>query len=98
MQDAAMGQGYPMADLRARQFVTRDFDAFDLIIGMDRENIADIETLRPEGNKTQVAVFTDFQNGSADHVPDPYYTRDFDGALALIEDCADGLIKKLDRA
>ena len=26
-----------------------------------------------------------------DHVPDPYYTRDFDGALDLIEKAARGL-------
>ena len=31
-----------------------------------------------------------------DHVPDPYYTRDFDGALDLVERCAEALLDRLD--
>lgn len=92
MQEAAKRRGYDFSDLRARQFVAADFDHFDLIIGMDATNLADIETLRPLGNDTPVRCFTDYapQSGMQE-VPDPYYTRDFDGALDLIEDCAKGL-------
>ena len=92
MQAAARARGYDLSDLRARQFTAADFDRFDLIIGMDAKNIAGIEALRPTGNATPVRLMTDYapQTG-ADHVPDPYYTRDFDGALDLVEDCARGL-------
>ena len=92
MQEVALARGYDISDLRARRISVADFEAFDLIIGMDESNIADIEELRPVGNETPVRLFTDFapQTG-ADHVPDPYYTRDFDGALDLIETAAKGL-------
>jgi len=30
-----------------------------------------------------------------DHVPDPYYSGDFDGVLDLIETCARGLAARL---
>ncbi|WP_170326823.1 low molecular weight protein-tyrosine-phosphatase [Ruegeria arenilitoris] len=92
MQSAARARGIDLSDLRARQFVAEDFDRFDLIIGMDAENIRNIESLRPAGNETPVRLLTDFapQTG-ADHVPDPYYTRDFDGALDLIEAAVAGL-------
>ncbi|WP_170404332.1 low molecular weight protein-tyrosine-phosphatase [Ruegeria arenilitoris] len=92
MQAAARARGIDLSDLRARQFGIDDFDRFDLIIGMDTENIRNIETLRPAGNETPVRLLTDFalQSG-ADHVPDPYYTRDFDGALDLIEAAVAGL-------
>ncbi|MBO9444421.1 low molecular weight protein-tyrosine-phosphatase [Ruegeria sp. R14_0] len=92
MQKAALARGIRLDDLRARQFVAADFNRFDLIIGMDADNIADIEALRPAGNQTPVSLMTDFapQSG-ADHVPDPYYTRDFDGALDLIEIAVEGL-------
>ncbi|WP_170429986.1 low molecular weight protein-tyrosine-phosphatase [Ruegeria arenilitoris] len=92
MQAAARSRGIDLSDLRARQFGIEDFDRFDLIIGMDTENIRNIETLRPAGNETPVLLLTDFalQSG-ADHVPDPYYTRDFDGALDLIEAAVAGL-------
>jgi protein-tyrosine phosphatase len=38
-------------------------------------------------------LFNDYApDRGADHVPDPYYTRDFEGALDLIEACARGLL------
>jgi protein-tyrosine phosphatase len=99
MQAAAGARGYDLSDLRARQLDARDFDRFDLIIGMDRQNIEDIEALRPEGNTTPVRSFTEFApDGGLNHVPDPYYTRDFDGALNIIEAAAAGLKAHLSRA
>ncbi len=96
MQAAALQRGYDLSGLRARQLGVADFDNFDLIIGMDAENIADTERLRPAGNTTPVRLFTDYApETGADHVPDPYYTRDFDGALALIETASNGLIATL---
>ena len=74
----------------------QDFDDFDLIIGMDSDNIDQIEELRPGGNRTQVHLFTDYaRNCGVTHVPDPYYTSDFEGALDLIEIAANGLKQAL---
>ena len=83
---AAEARGYPMSDLRARQFMSADFDRFDLIIAMDRQNLADIEAQRPDGSDTPVRLMLDHlpEAGMRD-VPDPYYTRDFEGALDLVE-------------
>lgn len=97
MQQAARARGYDMSALRARQFRRADFDDFDLILAMDGQNLSDIEDLRPAGNATPVRLFTDYLPDNsvfagATEVPDPYYTRDFDGALRLIENCADGLL------
>lgn len=93
---AATRRGYDFSDLRARQFTAVDFTAFDLIIGMDASNLRNIEALRPAGNETPVRLFTDYApNSGATEVPDPYYTRDFDGALDLIEDCARGLVAEV---
>ena len=89
MQEAARERGYEMSDLRARQLSGADFDAFDLIIVMDHDNLRDAEALRPSGNETPVKLLTDYGQGG--EVPDPYYTRDFDGVLDLIESCVAGL-------
>lgn len=40
MQSAALNRGVDLSDLRARQFRAEDFSAFDLIVGMDADNIA----------------------------------------------------------
>ena len=79
---AAAQQGIDLRPLRARQFMPADFDAFDLIVAMDGKNLADIKAQRPAGNTTPVRMFADTD------VPDPYYTRDFDGALAMISAAA----------
>ena len=64
---------------------------------MDSENLSKIEALRPADNPTPVRLLTDFApHTGADHVPDHYYTRDFDGALDLIEAAVDGLVAYLD--
>lgn len=97
MQKAAMRRGVDLSDLRARGFRARDFEHFDLIIGMDADNIATMERLRPADNATPVRLFTDYVEGPDTYVPDPYYTRDFDGALDLIERCAAGLKDQLRR-
>ena len=96
MQKAAIERGYDLSDLRARQIMARDFDRFDLILAMDDRNLRAIEALRPAGNATPLRLFTDYapERGMT-HVPDPYNTRDFDGTLDLIEDCARGLIARL---
>lgn len=96
MQTAAIARGIDISDLRARQFVAEDFTHFDLIIAMDSNNLHDIERLRPGGNQTPVRLFTDYlSDADADHVPDPYYTRDFDGALDLIDQSAKALCATL---
>ncbi|MDQ2094774.1 low molecular weight protein-tyrosine-phosphatase [Rhodalgimonas zhirmunskyi] len=95
MQAAAGARGIDLSPLRARQFEAGDFTRFDLIIGMDAANIAAIERLRPDGAATPVRLFTDYAQGRGSEVPDPYYTRDFDGALDLIEACAEGLLRDL---
>lgn len=96
MQAAAAARGYALSALRARQFSAADFDGFDLLIGMDMDNIADMKTKRPNGNSTPIHLFTDYTvDSQASDIPDPYYTRDFSGALQLIEDASAGLIAAL---
>lgn len=96
MQAAALARGIDMSDLRARQFGPEDFARFDLIVAMDGDNLARIEAQRPQGSDTSVHLLTDYAPDSgADHVPDPYYTRDFDGTLDLIEKAVGGLIAQI---
>ena len=95
MQDAARAKGYDLSNLRARQVSRADFQNFDLIVAMDGDNRGDLASVGPTD---RVRLLTDFAPDSgADHVPDPYFTRDFDGALALIEACAEGLLDALER-
>lgn len=96
MQKAAGMRGYDLSDLRARQVAARDFLRFDLILAMDSQNLDHLRRLGGRGGGANLKLFTDYApDTGAAHVPDPYYTRDFDGALDLIERCADGLLDQL---
>lgn len=95
MQEAARAHGIDMSALRARQIVPQDFERFDLILGMDADNIEDIERLRPAGNTTQLALLAPYAGTGDDTVPDPYYTRDFEGTLNLVQRAICGLARHL---
>lgn len=95
MQNAAHRRGYDLSALRARQFVAEDFDRFDLIIVMDRANLLAVNALRPTASLTPVERFLDYGQDNRTDVPDPYYTRDFDLTLDLVEQASAGLIAYL---
>lgn len=96
MQEAAKARGIDISDLRARQVCLDDFLRFDLIVAMDRENLSDIEDLRPSESMTPVVLFAPYADIGAEHdVPDPYYTRDFEGCMDILQSAAQGLIKEL---
>ncbi len=52
-QDVALARGIGLAAQRARQITVEDFRRFDLILGMDDENMAALSALRP-ANATAV--------------------------------------------
>jgi protein-tyrosine phosphatase len=95
MQEAARARGYDLSPLRARQVLPTDLSDFDRVIVMDADNAADLASF---GSTDRVTLFTEYAPSSgATYVPDPYFTRDFEGALALIEDCAEGLLDALEQ-
>lgn len=92
---AAAARGYDNSRQRARQIGPQDFHDFDLILGMDAANIADLRRLKPEGAKAEIRPF----HPSGREVPDPYYggPADYEHALDLIEEAVDGLIGEMVR-
>ena len=88
-QAAAERRGVTLAEIRARRVDERDFDTFDLILAMDRDNLADLELRRPPRNGTPIRLFLDDMD-----VPDPYYGGEegFAMMMDLIELGAERLI------
>lgn len=61
----AEARGYPMADLRAQQFTTADFDWFDLILAMDRSNLRDISGASAQAQRGQCRAVSGAHAGAA---------------------------------
>lgn len=95
---AAAQRGYDLASLRARQVVENDFHQFDFILAMDRNNLADLQAIRPARSTAELGLFLDYAGDFPEsEVPDPYYGGDqgFELVLDLIENASDGLIARL---
>jgi protein-tyrosine phosphatase len=95
---AARRRGYDLSAQRARQVSADDFERFDLVLAMDRANLADLERLRPRSAPAQVGLFLDFAPGCGFmEVPDPYYgsVEDFERVVDLCEAGARGLLHTL---
>jgi len=95
---AARRRGYDLAGLRARQVRREDFARFDYVLAMDRANLAELESLRPEGATAKLGLFLEFApEAPVLDVPDPYYggIEDFEIVLDLCETAARGLLARL---
>lgn len=80
----------------ARQFTKADFEEFDLILAMDRENYEDICSLDRSGRYHHtVRLMCDFcTRHQLKEVPDPYYGGDagFNQVIDLLFDACEGLL------
>jgi protein-tyrosine phosphatase len=92
MQDAARAAGLDLSAQRARQVTAADFARFDLILAMDGENLSDLAAMDP-GTGARLARYLDPLGGG--DVPDPYFTREFDAAVALIQEAAAAWARRL---
>lgn len=89
---------YDLSMLRARQFELSDFEEFDLILPMDRENHHRLTYLKPVNTKTELRLFMSYIPAlSKTDVPDPYRRRiaAFEKALDLIEMGAGAIVENL---
>jgi len=99
-QQAARRRGYDMSALRARVVAPEDFERFDLILAMDRENLSVLRRRAPRERHDRIRLFLEFAPdlGTAE-VPDPYYggPNGFEEVLDLVEGAARALLAHLRR-
>jgi protein-tyrosine phosphatase len=101
MKQFAKKRGYQLTSISRPVDSQRDFDRFDYIIGMDRQNVQDLKVLaRDETDRNKIFLMTDFCISSKyDSVPDPYFggAAGFELVLDILEDACEGLIRKLQK-
>jgi protein-tyrosine phosphatase len=76
----------------ARQVTRSDFEDFDLLVAMDRANLADLRAIAPPGTEDKVRLLLDGRD-----VPDPYYggRHGFDEVLDLVQAGCERLLDDL---
>jgi protein-tyrosine phosphatase len=99
-QEAALRRGVLLDDLRGRQVRREDFDRFDYIVAMDRNNVRDLLDLADPSHHHKVRLLMEFDtNYGIDEVPDPYYGGEngFERVLDMIEAAGFGLLEEVRR-
>jgi protein-tyrosine phosphatase len=90
--------GFPLVGA-ARQFEREDLTEFDLILAMDKDNFAQINSLDRDGKwRDRIKLMCDFcHEHTLKSVPDPYYGGDegFNFVIELLVDACNGLIDHL---
>lgn len=100
-QAVARARGVDMSRLRARRLVAEDFENFDWILVMDRQNLAAALAMAPARHRGRLRLFMEFAPHLPQReIPDPYYGEqaDFERVFALAEQAARGLLRELVRA
>ena len=100
-QQHALDRGYQMDNLRARLVDDSDFDQFDYILAMDKQNLSDLKSMNCQSYSGKLGLFLDFCRNpnfsEFSEVPDPYYGGDqgFSLVLDLIEDASSELLRQI---
>ncbi len=96
MRATAKHHGLSIDHLRARQFVTSDFDEFDLIYAMDSSNFNNILKLaRNDEDRSKIMmILNEITPGLNKAVPDPYYGGDegFEDVYKMLDEATDIII------
>lgn len=100
MRQHAKKRGINLTSI-SRKFAVEDFDRFDYIIAMDRQNLEDMKQLaRNQSDLEKLHMMTSFSKQfNYDHVPDPYYGGEegFELVLDILEDTSQGLFQFLQK-
>ncbi|MGB2242638.1 MAG: low molecular weight protein-tyrosine-phosphatase [Porticoccaceae bacterium] len=100
-QQHALDRGYQMDNLRARLVDDSDFDQFDYILAMDKQNLSDLKSMNCQAYSGKLGLFLDFCRNpnfsEYSEVPDPYYggEQGFSLVLDLIEDASSELLRQI---
>lgn len=86
--------GIPYEKRRAVQITRDDYDQYDLIIGMDAENMRDLRRLSQGDPAGKCHLLLEFAGETRD-VADPWYTGDFDITYRDVLQGCQGLLKSL---
>jgi len=97
-RSAALKRGIDISDQRARKLTPADFDEFDYVLVMDRENLGAVEDICPPAHAGKVRLLLEHApHLGIEEVPDPYYggAAGFERVLDMIEAASQGLLEHI---
>jgi len=102
MRQTAKIRGFSCTSISRRVNSKPDFERFDYIVAMDRQNLKDLKAMaQNDTDRKKIFLMTDFcSSNKYDSVPDPYYGGDagFELVLDILEDACEGLLRHIQKA
>ncbi|MGZ8143992.1 MAG: low molecular weight protein-tyrosine-phosphatase [Methylosarcina sp.] len=97
-QQAAKERGIDLTHLRARQVQEDDFENFDYVLAMDKDNYSILIHACPEHYQNKIKFFLEYApHLGIREVPDPYFggAHGFERVLDMVEEASLGLLAAL---
>jgi protein-tyrosine phosphatase len=96
----AQRRGYDLSRHIARRITLGDIERYDIILAMDRLNLANLQQIAPTSHKSKIELLLEYGDEyRGQEVLDPYGGKvsDFELALDRIEDACRGIVGMLVR-
>jgi len=97
-QQAAKERGIDLSKQRARKVIYGDFEDYDYLLVMDKDNYRTLMNACPISYRDKIGYFLDYAPElNCREVPDPYYGGEygFDNVLTMIEAASKGFLQFL---
>lgn len=78
-------EGVDFTNMRSRPISSEDYYMFDWIIGMDDQNVADLNNRAPQGMADKVHLYMEVVKGKQQQeIPDPWYSGQFEKTYRML--------------
>ena len=88
-------RGISCAGKTARRLRRSDYETYDLLVGMDGENLWNMRRLFHGDAEGKLHILTEYAGRPNDSIADPWFTRDFERAYEDIHEACEGLLEAL---
>ncbi len=88
-------RGIDCSGKTARQLRRSDYEDFDLLIGMDEENLWNMRRRFGGDPEGKMQLFLAYAGRPGEAIADPWYTRDFESTWEDVEEASRGLLEAL---
>lgn len=90
--------GVDISQQKSRQLSVEDFSQFDLILGMDLQNLEDIKSMSQRAKTTaKIDRLLSYASDYGESVPDPYYNNGFDRVFEMISVACGNLLDEIEK-